>query len=204
MTISDGDAEGTPIFESTRQTHDEPVTSGGMSSGGMSGSGGLGGSSSGQSAGGTAQAAKQEAGRVADSAVDAGKDVAAVAKDEAANVAQETKEQAKDLYRQTQQELREQAALQQERVASGLRSIGDELQQMAGASEAQGVASDLVGQAARRTQAVASWLDERDPGSLLQEVKSYARRNPGTFIAAAAVAGALAGRLTRALASGGD
>jgi hypothetical protein len=33
-------------------------------------------------------------------------------------------------------------------------------------------------------------------------VKSYARRNPGTFIAVAAVAGALAGRLTRSVASG--
>lgn len=89
-------------------------------------------------------------------------------------------------------------------MADGLRSIGNELQQMARSSEQQGVASDIVGQAASRTQSVARWLDERDPGSLLQEVKSYARRNPGTFIAAAALTGVLAGRLTRALASGGD
>ena len=75
---------------------------------------------------------------------------------------------------------------------------------MASSSDQHGIASDLVRQAAQRAHSVAGWLDQRDPGSLLNEVKSYARRNPGTFIAAAAIAGALAGRLTRALASGGD
>jgi hypothetical protein len=182
MTISESNSEGTPIFESTRQTYDELDSTGsGMQPDGVRG----------------------EAGRLADSAVDAGKDVAGVAKDEALNVVEETKVQAQDLLRQTQDELREQAALQQKRVAAGLHSIGEELDQMAGASETHGVASDLVGQAARRTRSVASWLDERDPGSLLQEVKSYARRSPGTFIAIAAAAGALGGRLTRALASDG-
>ena len=147
---------------------------------------------------------KDEAGRVAGSAADAGKAVAGTAKEQAKNVAGEAKSQAKDLYHQTQRELRDQAAQQQERVASGLRSVGDELQQMASSSEQGGIASDLVRQAADRTHSIAGWLDQRDPGSLLNEVKSYARRNPGTFIAAAAIAGALAGRLTRALASGGN
>jgi len=147
---------------------------------------------------------RDEASRVAGSAAEAGKDVAATAKEQAKNVAGEAKSQAKDLYEQTREELRSQAAQQQERVASGLHSVGDELDQMASASESGGVASDLVRQAAQRTHSIAGWLDARDPGSLIDEVKSYARRNPGTFIAAAAIAGALAGRLTRALASGGD
>ncbi len=43
------------------------------------------------------------------------------------------------------------------------------------------------------------WLAQRDPGSLLHEVKSFARRKPGVFIAGALVAGVVAGRLTRAL-----
>ncbi|MFP3393799.1 hypothetical protein SB782_34035, partial [Brevibacillus sp. SIMBA_076] len=76
----------------------------------------------------------------------------------------EAKSQAKDLFRQTQNELREQAAQQQERVASGLHSVGDELDQMASSSEQGGVASDLVRQAAQRTHAIAGWLDQRDPG----------------------------------------
>jgi hypothetical protein len=209
MTISSDDPEGTPIFENTRQSYGEtevvtgaepPVGSTFLTGSDESGTTGTG------AAGDTSKTdvAKDEAGRVADSAKNAAVDVAEVAKDEAATVAHEAQQQAKQLYHQTQSELREQAAVQQQRVADGLRSIGDELKQMARSSEQQGVASDIVGQAASRTQSVARWLDERDPGSLLREVTSYARRNPGTFIAAAALTGVLAGRLTRALASGGD
>ncbi|MGN6761514.1 MAG: hypothetical protein ACTHJI_09335 [Leifsonia sp.] len=219
MTISDDPSAETPIFDSRRDALDPeaglpetvlPGGSGGQTSGGYSGgtsgdySGGTSGDYSGATSGGESSGVREEAGRVADSAAEAGKDVAATAAEQARNVAGEAKYQARDLYRQTQQELREQAAQQQERVASGLRSVGDELEQMAAASETDGVASDLVRQAAQRTHAVAGWLDARNPGSLIDEVKSYARRNPGTFIAAAAIAGALAGRLTRALASGGD
>jgi gas vesicle protein len=211
MTMSDDPSAETPIFDSRRDALDPeaglpetvlPGGSGGQTSGGYSG--GTSGDYSGGTSGGESSGVREEAGRVADSAAEAGKDVAATAAEQARNVAGEAKYQARDLYRQTQQELREQAAQQQERVASGLRSVGDELEQMAAASETDGVASDLVRQAAQRTHAVAGWLDARDPGSLIDEVKSYARRNPGTFIAAAAIAGALAGRLTRALASGGD
>ena len=200
MTMSDDQSADTPIFDSRRDAFEPEAglpetvlpdsttrTTGGTQTGG-SGQGGV----------------KDEAGRVAGSAADAGKAVAGTAKEQAQNVAGEAKSQAKDLYHQTQRELRDQAAQQQERVASGLRSVGDELQQMASSSEQGGIASDLVRQAADRTHSIAGWLDQRDPGSLLNEVKSYARRNPGTFIAAAAIAGALAGRLTRALASGGD
>jgi len=196
MTMSDDQSADTPIFDSRRDAFDpeaglpetvQPDSTTGTPTGG-SGQGGV----------------KDEAGRVAGSAADAGKAVAGTAKEQAKNVADEAKSQAKDLYHQTQRELRDQAAQQQERVASGLHSVGDELQQMAASSEQGGIASDLVRQAADRTHSIAGWLDQRDPGSLLNEVKSYARRNPGTFIAAAAIAGALAGRLTRALASGGD
>ncbi|WP_158867219.1 hypothetical protein [Leifsonia sp. AG29] len=160
------------------------------------------GTPTGSGSGGMASAAKEEAGNLAGTTADAAKDVAGVAKEQVQNVAGEAKSQAQDLLRQTQEELRAQAAQQQQRVATGLRSVGDELDQMAGASDAQGMASDLARQAAQRAHSVAGWLDRRDPGSLLQELKSYARRNPGTFIAGAAIAGALAGRLTRALASG--
>ena len=152
--------------------------------------------------GSTADVAREQASRVADTAAQSGQHVASVAKDEAVGVAQEAKYQAKDLFQQAQSSLRDQAAQQQDRVASGLRSVGDELSQMASASDSQGMASDLVRQAADRAHGVASWLEQRDPGSLLGELKSYARRSPGTFIAIAAVAGVVAGRLTRSLTSG--
>ncbi|HEV7948276.1 MAG TPA: hypothetical protein VGP24_00790, partial [Glaciihabitans sp.] len=151
--------------------------------------------------GGRDESAKEKAGHVADEAKGAAKKVTGTAKDEAGRVASEAKTQAKDLFNQTSSEIREQAGVQQKRVASGLHSLSDELNSMADRSEGSGVASDLVQQVAGRAGSVASWLDDRDPGTLLEDVKDFARRRPGAFIGIAAVAGVLAGRLTRSLVS---
>ena len=137
--------------------------------------------------------AKAEAGRVVDTA-----------KAEAGNVASEAKSQAKTLYAQTKGELRDQAGKQQQRVAQGLRSAGDELNSLASGTPAPnpGIATDLIRQASTRVNGVASWLENRDPESLLNEVKYFARRRPAVFIGIALAAGGVAGRLTRALAEG--
>ncbi|MDJ0375951.1 hypothetical protein [Cryobacterium sp. PH31-L1] len=149
----------------------------------------------------TANVAADEAANVRDTAAHAAGDVANTTKNEAGKVAAETKKQAKHLLTDARTQLTEQAGEQQARVAGGLRSISGELDQMAAASEADGVATDLVRQAASRAGSVATWLDDRDPGSLLEEVRSFARQKPGTFIALAAAAGILAGRLTRSVAA---
>jgi hypothetical protein len=148
--------------------------------------------------------ATAQAGQLKDTATTEAGHVAGVAKDEAARVAKEAGSQVRDLYQRTQSELKDQAGEQQQRAAAGLHSLGEELGRMASSQDSPGVASDLVGQAASRVGAVGDWLEGRDPGSLLDEVKSFARRKPGTFIAIAGVAGVLAGRLTRSLASGGS
>ncbi|GAB3617041.1 hypothetical protein GCM10027416_15980 [Okibacterium endophyticum] len=148
---------------------------------------------------GTMQTAREEASHLREEAASTGRDVADTAKSEASHVAEEAKTQAKDLWSDTRAELHEQAQVQQKRVASGLRSLGDELETMAAASDSNGTASRLVQGAAGRAESVASWLDERDPGSLVDEVSSFARRRPGMFIALAVGAGLAAGRLTRSL-----
>ncbi|HCJ49016.1 MAG TPA: hypothetical protein DHW40_06775 [Microbacterium sp.] len=145
--------------------------------------------------------AKQEAAAVKDTATDAAKNVAHTAKDEAASVAGEAKSQLKDLYAQSRTELGDQAATQQARLATGLKSMGDELGSMARNSEGGGVATDIVQQIATRVSDAASWLDTRDPASVLDEVKRFARKRPLVFIAGAAIAGLVAGRLVRAVAS---
>lgn len=150
---------------------------------------------------GKVDAAKHEASDLKDSATGHAKDVLGAAKDEASGVVGEAKMQAKDLYAQTQRELRDQANTQQQRLATGLRSVGDELGSMASNSDGSGIAADLVQQASGRVSAAANWLGDRDPGAVLTEVKRYARRKPGTFILAAAIGGVIIGRLTRALAS---
>jgi vacuolar-type H+-ATPase subunit H len=166
----------------------------------MYGNGSVGASGAQEPQSGTVGTAKNEAGEVAGSAKQEAGRVVETAKTEAASVAREAKSQVKDLYSQTQRELKEQAAHQQQRVAEGLRAVGDELGSMAQKSETPGVAADLVSQVSSRLSGAATWIGDRDPGSLLSEVKSYARRKPGVFIAVAALAGLAAGRLTRALA----
>ncbi|MEV7606940.1 hypothetical protein AB0N65_16020 [Paenarthrobacter sp. NPDC089322] len=149
---------------------------------------------------GKVETAKQEAAGVAGAARDAAGGVVDTAKTEASHVAQEVKLNARQLLHQTKGELTDQAATQQQRVAEGLRSISDELSTMANASNQGGVASDLVQQAAQRSSSIANWLENRDPGSLLDEVKGFARRKPGAFLLIAAGAGVLAGRLGRGMA----
>ena len=148
------------------------------------------------------EAAKDEAADVTRHAADSAQNVAETAKTEAANVAGEVKTNARDLMHKAKSDLTEQAGTQQQKVAEGLRSVAGELHSMAAASDQPGVATDLVRQAAERSSAVASWLDNRDPGSLLTEVKSFARQRPGTFLLLAAGAGVLAGRLSRSLSAG--
>ena len=152
----------------------------------------------------TADVAKGQAGEVANTAGDAGKHVAGVAGEQAQQVASETTQQVKQLLAQTRGELTEQAASQQKRVASGLRSLGEELTAMAKASEQSGMATDLAHQAGERTSAVASWLEQREPGNVVDEVTRFARQRPGAFLAITAGAGLLLGRLGRGLKAAND
>ncbi|WP_405372872.1 MULTISPECIES: hypothetical protein [unclassified Microbacterium] len=150
---------------------------------------------------GKVETAKQEAAAVTDTAAGAAKDVAHTAKDEAASVIGEARSQVRDLYSQSRDELSTQAAQQQQRIAGGMKAVGDELGSMASSSENGGIATDLVQQISRRVSDAASWLEDRDPAAVLEEVKRFARRRPVVFIAGAAIAGIVAGRLVRAMAS---
>jgi ElaB/YqjD/DUF883 family membrane-anchored ribosome-binding protein len=149
---------------------------------------------------GTVDTAKQEAKDLSSTAASEAGNVVGSAKEQAASVAHEVKSQAKSLYHQTTHELSHQAGAQQQRLADGLRTVGDQLGSMADSTD-QGLASELVQQVSQRVGSAASWLGDRDPAAVLDEVKRYARRKPGTFIAVAAVAGVVVGRLTRALTS---
>lgn len=151
--------------------------------------------------GGKADAAKGAAHDVADDAKDKAANVAGTAKEQASNVASEATDHAKQLFGQATDTLKDQAADQQQRAAGGLRNIGDQLGRMAENDDEQGVASKVVRDLSNRANSVAGYLEGRDPGSLLDEVKSFAAKRPGTFIAIAAGAGILAGRLTKALAT---
>lgn len=142
-------------------------------------------------------AAKEQASAVGQGAAKAGQQVASVAKDQAQNVVSEAGSQAKGLLDQARSEVTDQAGAQQQRLAQGLRALGDELQSMSQNSTSPGVATNLAKQAATRSHDAASWLESREPGGLVTELQGFARRRPGAFLALAAGAGLMAGRLGR-------
>lgn len=182
-TASDFSATATPVVEE-HPAHDQTGSDGG--------------SGAADAAGAKAGAAKDEAAGVADDAKTAASDVAGTAKKQASKVASEATGQAKQLFGQATGELKEQAGAQQEKAAAGLRQVGEQLGSMADSADS-GVAGELVRNLSGRAHGVAGWLEGRDPGTLLDDVKSYAARKPGTFIAIAAVSGLLAGRVVKAL-----
>lgn len=147
----------------------------------------------------TTDVAKEESKNLGSAAKENAGSVAQTAGTEAKQVAGEAKAQAASLYQQVREDVTGQAKDQQQRAAGGLHGLAGELQQMADGTEEGGMAAGLARQAAERVDTVAGWLEDREPADLLEEVRRYARRNPGTFLAACAAVGFIGGRLTRGL-----
>jgi hypothetical protein len=153
--------------------------------------------SSGSEEGSPVETAKSEAANVKDTAADAASGLAEVAKSEVSNVATEAKYQTRNLVDQTRSELRGQVNNQQSQLASKVHSLASELGSMAAKSDESGPMTDLAQEAARRGGEIAHWLDTHEPADVLDEVKRFARRRPFAFLALAAAAGVVAGRVTR-------
>ena len=146
----------------------------------------------------TKDVAKNEASNVGQTAKEAGSQVASTAADQAKEVADVTKRQAQDLLQQGRTQVREQAIGQQQKAAQGLSSLAEELRGLANGTStgAPGPARDLLEQASSKVEEFSSWLQNREPADLLDEVRAFARRKPGMFLLGAAAAGVLAGRMT--------
>lgn len=149
----------------------------------------------------TTDFARAEAAGVGQHARDASGQVAQTAVDQARQVAAETSRQARDLLSEAQGQALDQASAQQQQAARQLHSVADELHVMAANGGQSGLATEVARQVADRMHGAASWLEQREPADLLDEVRRFARRRPGTFLIGAAVAGLAAGRLTRGLAA---
>ncbi|MDQ0373356.1 hypothetical protein [Cellulomonas humilata] len=147
----------------------------------------------------TAQTARDESVHLKDKAADAGGHLVDEAKVEAAAVTREARRQLGDLWSQARSELSDQASSQQSRLASGLTSVGGQLTQMASAPSEQNLATDIVREVGDRVDALGGWLESHGPDDVLDEIRGFARRRPGTFLLLAAGAGVVLGRLTRGL-----
>lgn len=145
----------------------------------------------------TPQVAKDEAAEVARAAAHGGGQVAGTVGEQANRVASETADQARNLFEESKGQLADQARAGQRKAATGLHALADQLHGMSEKDDGKGMVPEVARQASERARTVASWLEEREPGDLLDEVRRFARRKPGVFLAGAALAGVVVGRLTR-------
>lgn len=148
----------------------------------------------------TRDVAAGEARSTAEDAKASGQQVAATAKEQAGQVAGEAKGQAKEVLDQARREVKDQVSSQHQRATGGLHSLAQELEGVASGTQTNGMVNDLAQQASSKVRDIARWLESREPADLLEEARSFARRRPGTFLAGAALAGLVGGRLTRGMA----
>lgn len=153
----------------------------------------------------TTQAAQDEADQVAGKAQDAAREVAGTAQQEARQVAGEATEHIKSLGASAQDELFSQASTQQQRLAEQSRTVTDDIHRLArGEQPESDLVTKFVNMAAQRAEDFTTQLENKEPKDLLNDVRRFAARRPGTFLAIAAGVGLVAGRLTRGLADNDD
>lgn len=145
----------------------------------------------------TAQDAQDAATDVAADGKRAAVEVAQTGKQGATDVVQQTKKEATNLMAQTRNEIRDQAEQQRASTVSSLRSIVDQLTSMTKNTDEDGSAVELAARARDRVHTAADWLDQRDVSQIGDELRRMGRQRPGAFLLTAAVAGVVAGRLTR-------
>jgi hypothetical protein len=145
---------------------------------------------------------KEQGSQTAQQAGQAGRHVAQKATEQGKHVVAEAGHQAHSMLDQAQSQLMEQASAQKQRAAGGLRGIGGQLRSAADNAQ-PGPAKDLIGQASGRIDQIADWLEHREPGQVIEELRDFARQRPGAFLGGAVLAGMLVGRLTRSMTGGG-
>lgn len=143
------------------------------------------------------QDAQAQAAEIKDQAAQTAQQVAGHARVEAEQVVTEARDQVRGLIDTTLGEVRGRAAEGQTALAGTVRSLSQELQQLTQESSASGPVAQLAGDLAGRGDKLATWLGDKQPDDVLLEVRRFAARKPTTFLALAAGAGLLAGRLAR-------
>ncbi|MCU1673241.1 MAG: hypothetical protein JWN77_1354 [Frankiales bacterium] len=139
----------------------------------------------------------QQASQVAGAASTAAADVAGTAKAEAANVLGESLDQAKDLAETVRAQVAEQLSSQGDRLTETLRGLSTQLSD----GDTSGVVGQVLKEAGTRVQAFADYAERTGPQGLVTELRQYAKRNPGTFLLGAALAGLVAGRVVKGVSA---
>ena len=161
--------------------------------------------------------ASDEAQSVAATAAEKGGDLVRSAKDDARQIAasvwsrggevtEQLSTQGRSLVQETRAQIQAQARSGTERTAGALRHVGEQAQALAEGrpedapqlSEYVWKVADTCYGAADKIYGVADDIEERGFGGVLQDVQSFARRRPGTFLLGAIALGFGVGRLVQA------
>lgn len=103
--------------------------------------------------------------------------------------------QTRELVDQARSQVRSQANAQTRRVSEMTRDFSDELRSMAEHGDDSSQLTSLARDGAQRLDRFSTRLDQRGLDGTLEDVKRFARRRPGVFLAACAGAGFMLGRL---------
>lgn len=151
-----------------------------------------------EQAGAAAETATQQASEVKSTAKEQASTVANEAIEQTAAVAEQATDQVRNLANQATSEVRTQANQQTERLADGLRSFAGQIQALVeGDTQNAGQLPDYARQATDQLQHLAGRIGDRGFEGVVDDVQRFARRRPGLFLAGAAAAGFLGGRLAR-------
>jgi hypothetical protein len=126
-------------------------------------------------------------------------EVATVAGTEGRAVVDEAKERARDFMTESRERLRYEATGQTQRIAETMRTLGGQLNAMAQGQPTEGWLPDAGRRLAATMTDTARKLEERGPDAALHDLKAFARRRPGMFLAGALGAGFVVGRMLRAV-----
>jgi hypothetical protein len=155
-----------------------------------------------QAAGETASTAKDEAAQVGQTATAAASDVAGTAKQEAGHVAGEAVNQARQLVDQARGQVSQQADQATQKLGDTLRSLSSEVRDLSqGKADGSGTVAGLAQQLAGKGEQLADYLAAQGPNGLVQDLRTFASRRPGTFLLGALAAGVATGRVAKGLSS---
>jgi vacuolar-type H+-ATPase subunit H len=116
------------------------------------------------------------------------------AQERASNVVHEAQEQTRGMIDEARSQVRSQAQTQTGRASDVTRDLSRELRSMADSNQG-GHLTSIAREGATQLERLSSRLDQGGVDGLVGDVKRFARRRPGVFLASCAGAGFLIGRL---------
>jgi|SRR5215213_5204984 len=140
--------------------------------------------------------AREAAGTVTNEMTERASELKDTAAEHAGAVASEAKDQARNVMDQTRSEVGRQLDEQGRRMGEAVRQASQQLQSMAGSSE-PGMVTDITRQLGDGLANVARTVEQDGVQGIADDLRSFARRQPGLFLAGAGIAGFLVARLLR-------